>query len=214
MVAFFGAFVPIMHLPIGTFYFISYAGITIGGYIIAKVLLNETITFIKAVSLFLALVGLCFIYSINVESLDFLYVVFAFVGGFGSSGWNILAKKISHHYSALQLNLIDFMTYTFYTFIISIILHEQWSLPVINNVWGAQLGFVLMFLVTGQLIIYGFRYLDAQIGSLVLLLEILFGTLFAYIFFKEAVTLMTMVGGTLIIIAIVLPEVIVQKRKV
>lgn len=214
MVAFFGSFVPIMHLPIGTFYFISYTGITIGGYIIAKVMLNEAITFIKAVSLFLALVGLCFIYSINIESLNLWYVVFAFVGGFSASGWNIIAKKISHHYSALQLNLIDFITYTFYTFIISIILHEQWSLPAINSTWGAQLGIVLMFLVTGQLIIYGFKYLDAQIGSLVLLLEILFGTLFAFLFFREAVSLMTMVGGALIIIAIVLPEVIVQKKKV
>lgn len=214
MIAFFGSFVPIMHLPIGTFYFISYAGITIGGYIIAKVLLNERITNVKVVSLILALIGLCFIYSINVESLDLLYVAFAFIGGFGASGWNILAKKISHYYSALQLNLIDFFTYSFYTFIISLILQETWLLPVINDVWAAQLGFVLMFLVTGQLIIYGFKFLDAQIGSLVLLLEILFGTLFAYLFFHEAVSFMTMVGGALIIIAIVLPEVIVQKKKV
>ena len=213
MVAFFGAFVPIMYLPIGTFYFISYAGITIGGYILAKFLFKEEITFIKLVSLILALAGLYFIYSINVETLSLVYVFIAFVGGVGVSGWNILAKKISHHYSALQLNFIDYSMYVFYTLVISIILHETWSFPIVNNAWMAQLGFVAMFLITGQLIIYGFKYLDAQIGSLVLLLEILFGTLFAYLFFKEAVSIMTMMGGALIVIAIVLPEVIVEKKK-
>ena len=55
--------------------------------------------------------------------------------------------------------------------------------------------------------IWGFKHIDAQIGSLIMLSEILFGILIGYLFFKETITIFTLLGGIFIITAIVLPQI-------
>jgi drug/metabolite transporter (DMT)-like permease len=93
------------------------------------------------------------------------------------------------------------------TFFFSILLKEQWTLPSLSAAWIANLLFALMFMTTGQLMIYGFKYVEAQIGSLIMLAEVVFGIIFGFIFYKEAVSITTLVGGVVIISAIILPEI-------
>lgn len=67
-----------------------------------------------------------------------------------------------------------------------------------------------MFLTTGQLMIYGFKYVEAQTGSLIMLAEVVFGVFLGFIFYKETISFTTLLGGMAIIAAIILPEI---KRK-
>ena len=64
-----------------------------------------------------------------------------------------------------------------------------------------------MFLITGQLMIYGFRNVSAQLGSLIMLSEVLFGIIIGAVLYKEALSLTVLAGGILVIVAMVLPEV-------
>lgn len=211
-VGFLGAFIPLIYLPIGTFYFINYAGVVIGAYIVGLLFMKEQITKIKMISLIISLFGLSLIYSFSLQSYQIPYTILAFLGGIGTACWNIFTKKTSHTYSALQLNFIDFVLFSVIGLFFSIVFKEQWVMPQFSFPWLANYGFILMFLITGQLIIIGFKYIDSQKGSLILLCEIVFGIMFAYLFFKESTSLFAILGGLCIIFSIVFPYMMHEKN--
>lgn len=61
-----------------------------------------------------------------------------------------------------------------------------------------------MFLINGLLIVYGFKYVTAQAGTVILLFEIIAGILLGFVFFHETISLAEYAGGALILFAIVL----------
>lgn len=71
--------------------------------------------------------------------------------------------------------------------------------------------FGVMFLVTGQLMVYGFSNFEAYTGSLIMMSEILFGLIIGFIFYSEVLSPLTLTGGVLIISAMVLPEIKINK---
>lgn len=206
LVGFFGAFIAFYYMPIGIAYFINYAAIVIGGYIFGWIFFKEQFTKIKIIALFFALIGLTLIYSINYKIEYIYYSLWVIISGFGTALWSILSKKISSTYSAFQLNFIDSIISTVVVLIVSILIKETWVMPTPTTVWFANLGFVAMFVCTGTLVVYGFKYLEAQIGSLIMLLEVLFGILFANLFFSEIISLPTLIGGMFILLAVILPQ--------
>lgn len=205
--AFVGSYVSFFYLPFGTVLFIFYGGSTIGGYILGYFLFKEHLNRIRLLSLLLALVGLLLIYLLNIKIIAPLYMGSVLIAGLGVAIWNTFSKKISHRYSATQLNLLDFFFTFVFMLLFSLIAREKWTMPTISTPWLASVGFAVLFISTGQLIIWGFKHIEAQIGSLIMLSEILFGILIGYLFFKETITVFTLLGGVLIIIAIVLPEI-------
>jgi drug/metabolite transporter (DMT)-like permease len=58
------------------------------------------------------------------------------------------------------------------------------------------------------LVIVGFRFVDASIGSLIGLMEVVFSVVFGAIIFHEVLSWSTYVGGVLIIAAAMLPDLI------
>jgi len=206
-IAFVGSYLSFFYLPLGTVLFIFYGGSTIGGYVLGYFFFKERLNRIKLISLLLALGGLLLIYLLNIKILAPLYMVFSFIAGLGISIWNTFSKKISHQYSATQLNLLDFLFIFVFMLILSLIFRERWIIPTISTPWLVNAGFVVFFISTGQLMIWGFKHIDAQIGSLIMLSEILFGILIGYLFFKETITIFTLLGGIFIITAIVLPQI-------
>lgn len=205
---FLGSYYAMYNLPIGTAYFIFYGGSTIFGFLSGAWLFKEKISFIEGLSLLVSLLGLIMIYSIGGVGVGLLpYVIWAFVGGMGAAVWNTFSKKISGIYSATQLNGLDFAIFTVMMLGLSLLAGETWVAPAWNLIWLANLLFVIMFVVTGQLMIYGFKYLDAQKGSLIMLLEVVFGALIGWLFYQEALGIGALLGGLLILLGAVLPQV-------
>ena len=64
-----------------------------------------------------------------------------------------------------------------------------------------------------KLIVYGFKNIEAQIGSIILPVEIIFATIFSFLVFKEVPTTLTILGGFLIIFAAIIPSLTVLKQK-
>lgn len=205
LLGFVGSFISFYYIPIGTAYFVFYSGSTIGGYLLGRLLFNEKFTVIKISSLILSIAGLFLIYTLEFEIEKSLYILAALSSGFGSAIWSVFSKKVSHTYSALQLNFLDFLLFFIMTFSLSVFLKEKWSMPSFSSPWIANLLFAAMFLSTGQLMIYGFKHLKAQTGSLIMLSEILFGITLAFLFYKEIPPISTFLGGIFIISAILLP---------
>ena len=65
------------------------------------------------------------------------------------------------------------------------------------------------------LVIVGFRYVDASIGSLIGLMEVVFAVIFGAIIFHEELSISVYVGGVLILFAAMLPDLIniIQHKK-
>ncbi len=207
IVAIVAFFVAVNFLQIGTVYFIFYAGSTLGGYALGKFLFSETLTPTKIVSLILSLLGLYLIYSLSVDTSKALYALISLVSGVATAFWNTLSKKISHSYSALQLSFLDNLIGGLMALTISaLFIREQWTFPTASLSWGLNFLFACFYIATGQLVIYGFRRLDAQVGSLIMLAEVIFGIVLGLIFYKEIITLPALLGGLLIVVGIVLPE--------
>ena len=210
--AFLGSYIAFEKLSIGTTYLFFYSAATIGGYFFGIVLFKEKLTSVKVLSLILALVGLVFIYSLNMTPGSLLYVFAAVISGIAYSVWSVFSKKVSDSYDPLQLNFVDFfLSFAFMT-IISLLLRENWVMPEVNVFWVANILFALTFIFTGQLIIIGYNNLEAQVASLVMLTEILFGVLLGFFVFQEVLSLPMILGGLLIITAIILPELNFKKR--
>jgi drug/metabolite transporter (DMT)-like permease len=207
LTSFVGSYVSFFYIPLGVALFIFYASSAIGGYIFGKILYHEKLTKIKIFSLILALSGLFLVNSVDFPKEHLIYALYAFLGGIGNAVWCTFSKKVSDKYSSLQLNFLDTINFIIIPFSLSIIIREKWVAPQFSMLWFYMLLFVLMFIATGQLMVRGFKFLDAQIGSLIMLSEIIFGVILGFILFKETLSLMTLFGGSLIILAIALPEV-------
>lgn len=207
VLGFLGSYYAFYYLPLGTAYFIFYGGSTIFGFLSGAIFFGEKVSRLEAFSLGISLLGLILLYSVGGVAADLLkYVLWAFVGGMGAAIWNTFSKKISGTYSATQVNGLDFAVFALLMMILSLIQGESWVGPALNFTWLANLLFVIMFVVTGQLMIFGFKHLDAQKGSLIMLLEVVFGAIIGLIFYQETLGLGAIVGGLLILLGAVLPQ--------
>lgn len=207
VLGFLGSYYAFYYLPMGTAYFIFYGGSTVMGFILGAWIFKEKISLLEGVSLFVSLMGLLLIYSVGGISKDLLpYLIWALSGGLGAAVWNTFSKKVSGQYSATQLNGIDFAIFMLIMMTLSLLNREAWVAPSLNSAWIGSLVFSIMFVITGQLMIYGFKYLDAQKGSLIMLMEVVFGALVGWIVYQETLGIWALVGGALILIGAILPQ--------
>lgn len=206
LVSFLCFFVSANNLTIGTNYFLSYFGMTIGGYTVAKVMFKERMSSMKWVSLFLAMLGLALIYLFDLRFTSIVYVALAFGSGLFGSLWNSLVKKISEGYGALQISMMDSLFAAVVALLLSKTVGEVWLKPSVSTLWGLNVLFAVLYIATDILIVWGFRLLEVHVGSLLMLSEVLFAILIGYLFYGEVLPLTSLLGGVLIIVGISLAE--------
>lgn len=206
MFAFIGVWVAFLHLDFGTNYFVSYASATIGGYILGRILCGEKITKSKAISLVIAIAGLSLIYSANIELDKILYIGLSFFAGIGTAIWTVVSKKISTYYSNVQIVFLDTLIDLMIVFVFSLAFKESWSLPQVTPPWIAIGLLTFVQIATNVFVVYGFKKIEANLGSLILLFDIVAGLVLAALLYKEVPNLLTFAGGAMIIVAICLPS--------
>ncbi len=192
-------------LSVGLALFLLFGSLAISGFIVGKLYFREQLTPLKYYSLIIALLGIGVIYYDGVNLGVSYFMLLPVISGTVTTIWNVIPKKLAH-YSTLQMNFVDFGLFTLLSFILSLVFREAWIPVALNTSWLASLLFAFMFTVTGQLVIIGFKNLDAHVASIIMLSEILFGILMGFIFYQESLSLVTLIGGLLIIAAIVLSE--------
>jgi len=194
------------YLNVGTATLLFYCALVVGGYLIGKFAFGEKITKVKYLSLFLAIFGMLIIYKLVLDPSQFLAAGLTIMAGLMGAGGVVFSKKLSGNYEEIQIMMSYFITMPIVNIILAMLMGEH--LPSLtNNVWLYQLGYTAALLIANLSVIEGFKYLDASVGSLIGLVEILFGIIFGVVFFGEIIGLGTIIGAVLIIISAVLPNI-------
>lgn len=199
------------HLNIGTATLIFYAALLIGGYLIGRFSFKEKITKIKLISLGLAILGMLVIYQLTLNSNQLLAVGLTILAGLMGAGGVVFTKKLSGEYPEIQIMTSYFISITVVNFIMSAIFKD--SLPALGFTlpWLAQFGYLVAFLVANLAVIQGFKHLEPSVGSLIGLVEIIFGVVFGTVLFGEVIGWGVVIGSILILVAAVLPNVKLKK---
>jgi drug/metabolite transporter (DMT)-like permease len=202
------ALIAFKNLSIGLAYILFFAGLLFGSFAIGAFYSKEKLTRIKVISLLLTVIGVILAYAYRIEiSGEIVYVLLAIVSGVCVAFWNIFAQYISDDITATALNFYDAILLMTFSLVASLFVQETWVSPNVSIEWIANIGMAITFIFAGILVPYGFRRVEAQIGSILMPLEIVFGVLFGYIIFRDDIHIALVVGCALIIIASVLPHV-------
>lgn len=199
------------YLNVGTATLLFYAALVIGGYVIGRLSFGEKITKVKWLSLILALVGMVVIYQLVLRPDQLLAVGLTILAGLMGAGGVCYTKKLSGNYPEIQIMMSYFISISVINFIISRIVGDPLPVLAFNTPWLAQFGYLTAFLLANLAVIQGYKYLEPSIGSLIGLVEIIFGVALGAILFGEVVGWGVVIGSILILIAAVLPNLKLKK---
>lgn len=207
-----GLFFAITKIPVGIALFSFYAGMILATTLVGSIWYNERMSRIKYISLILTVIGLLCLYLTNSGLVFNVYIFIAAFGGMCAGLWSIFSRPISGHYPLTQLVVLDNALAAIFAMGVSLLLQESWKgiylgVPVLSL---SYLGLTQAF--TGQLVAYGFRYIDGQIGSIVLLNDTIIGIVLMALFFKEFPTMQVFIGGICIFLASILPAMVEHKK--
>lgn len=192
------------NLSIGTSYFLLYATMIIGGFIFGNLLYKEQLSSVKIASIILSLLGLSLIFSVEFSMVRLQFIIFGLLSGISTALWNTLSKKVSDRYPNTQLVFVDASVALCATLIGSLIVRD--SIPILtNSIWTWQVLYAVTQMSAVAFVILGFRYLEAQIASVILPIEVIFAVIFGFLFFHEILPPRTLLGGFLIASAAILP---------
>jgi len=203
----FFSFIAYANLPISAVYFLLYSATIVSGFLSGKILFKEKINLIKLISLVLIFFAIYLIYSCVVQTNQLVFVLFALMAGLASGLWNTLSKKFSSFYSSFQLAFVDAFVCFVICLLLSLCFKEPLPQLVPSSPWLWIMLFSLITVATVNLSIYGFRQVEAQLGTIIMPLQIMFGSFFGWLILKEALSLATILGGIMIFIGATLPSI-------
>lgn len=195
-----------INMDIGTATLVFYSMYVITSYVIGKMFLGEKITGVKLASLLLAFIGLFLVFGISLQYFTFLALFMAALNGVASGGEVATTKKTTHKFSSLQIGIYVWAGILVTHLPLSLIFGETQIIPQFNFIWFSMLAFALVGLAAFWLVIEGFKYVDASIGGLIGLFEIIAGIAFGVMLFGESVTGITLLGGFVILLSAMLPD--------
>lgn len=192
-------------LGVGTGTVIFYATLLIGGYLIGAIFFRERLGLIKIGSLLLALIGIGTIYQLSLAPDQLFSALAMMVAAMMGSVAAVLPKKLSGKYHEFQIMSGYFVVMVVANGALSTMVGE--ALPAISNTtaWLGQLGYTVAMLLANATVIEGFRYIEASVGSLIGLAEIILGVMFGYFLFTEPLSSGVVLGSVLIILSAALP---------
>jgi drug/metabolite transporter (DMT)-like permease len=200
-------FLSFNNLPIGTALFLLYSGTTVTGYIVGSVFLKEKLTVSKVFAIVFSLIGLFIIFGFSLSHLPVQFILIAIVAGILGGVWNIFPKFISSSYSSFQLIVFDAGAIFLTSLPLAMLFHQKAPAISLSLPWLGIVLYGLTQFIGDQLMIVGFRKVEAHMGSLVTPLEAVFGTIIAFLIFKESLSPLTLLGGGLVVIGAMTPHI-------
>ncbi len=202
---------------IGTATLLFYAMFIIASYLVGRLFLGEKITKIKLAAMALAFLGLILIFGLSLAQFSLLGMLMAALNGVASGGEVSMTKKTTDKYPSLLITTYVWVGIFISHLIMSLAVGEtQWA-PELSPAWAAMVAFALAGLGAFWLVVEGFKFVEASIGSLIGLLEIIWGVVFGIVLFHEHAGATVWIGAAIIVVAGMLPDVaniIAGKRQV
>lgn len=194
------------HMDIGTASLLFFVAMLLTMYVVGFLFFRERCTTVKMMAFLLAAIGLYFVFSFSLTTFALLAAAMAVINGVASGGEVSFSKKISSVYSPLYLSWLSWLVILLSNLPISLLIGESQVVPSFDVVWLYQIGYSIASLFGFWLIIAGLKHLEASIGGLLGLLEIVFSIAFGILLFGESLTQRVALGGLFIIAAAALPH--------
>lgn len=195
------------HMELGTATLLFFSAFLLTSYLIGYVFLSERLTAVKAVSFLLACAGLVAIFGFSLGRFSVLALLAAIANGIASGGEVASSKMSTRKYSSLQVTLYVWIAMVVTHLPLSLLLGETQLVPGLSTQWIAMYAFAFAGIVGFWLVVEGFKFVEASIGGLIGLLEIVFSIAFGIFVFHEVLTLPMALGAALILAAAMLPDV-------
>lgn len=200
-------YVAINNLPMGLTLFIFYAANIIMSFFIGSIYLNEKLATVKIVSLVLAIFGLFIMYKDSFTMFRFVPLIAASISGFCFGLTTTTSKKLTDRYSSTQVNLVAYFAAALLVMPALVLSRENvnWNIPMITliEVFGFAVVGVGAFILT----LNGFKYLEAQKASIIMLMELIFVMIIGFLIYHEIPSVSTLIGGVFILSALALPNI-------
>jgi len=200
-------FVAYNNLSLGTTYFLFYSTLIIFGIIGGGMILKEKLNATKIFSIIFALVGLGFVYSVEFSDDKLQYILLSLLAGAMMGFLNSFYKKVVDQYSQAQLIWMDALFSSLINLVVAIAISEGIPSFQHSTSWGwlglyaiTQIGAIAFFIL-------GMKKLEVQIATLIMPVEVVFATIFGFLFFAETLSWMALLGGGLIGFAAMLPSI-------
>ncbi|MGE5458766.1 MAG: DMT family transporter [Methanococcaceae archaeon] len=194
-------------LHLGTALFIQYASIVLVSYLLGTLLLKERLTKVAVAAFLLSIIGLVLVFWGEIRLGSLVPTLAAIASGSFFSIYFVVSKKISSKYSSTEINTFGCVLIVVVNLALSLLLHENFNKHFLSIGWLANIGSGIAWVASTGLTILGFKFIEANRGSIVLLSEILFGLLFGFVLFGETLGTTALIGGLLIFISALLPNV-------
>jgi len=201
------------HMDIGSASVLFFVTMLLTMYAVGYLFLGEKVSKVKITSFFLAITGLYLSFSFSIKTFSLLAALMAILNGIASGGEVSFSKKLSNNYSALYITWLSWLIVFITNAPISILIGEVQHLPTINLIWLYQLIYVFVGLFAFGFVIAGLKYVEASIGGLLGLLEVIFSIIFGILIFGESLEQKALMGAILVIAAAALPHVAKIYRK-
>ena len=201
------------HMDIGTATVLFYATMLLTMYVFGFGFFGEKLSKVKIVAFVIACLGLYVTFSFSLIVFPLLAASMAVLNGMASGGEISSSKRLTGDYTALYVTWLSWVMVLMTNFPASRILGEVEYLPALTLPWLYQLGYVGASIVGFWAVIEGFKYVEASIGGLLGLMEVVFGIIFGILIFGEGLTLRSGIGAILVIMAASLPHLVELKRR-
>lgn len=195
------------HMDIGSASLLFFVSTFLTMNVIGVIFFKEKLSTVKILSSILAIIGMYLVFSFSITAFVFTAGLMAIINGIASGGEIAFSKKLTGNYSPLYVVVLSWAIILITNAIISIALGEPQISPSFSLPWLWQLCYSMASLFGFLFVIAGIKYIEASIGALLGLFEIIFSILFGMLIFKESLTLSVGVGGLLIIVASALPSI-------
>ena len=202
------------HAGVGIVSLVFFAVSLIAAYGIGYFLLAEEMTQVKLYSFALGIVGLVSIFWNSFGTVSLLALFLAGLNGVASGGEVSTTKLVPEKFSALQTSVMVWGAIFITHLPLSLLAGETQIVPALNVHWFAMLGFTFAGVCAFWLVIEGYKNIDASVGGLIGLLEIVSAIFFGVLVFHESITVSIAMGSLLIIGAGMLPNVYTLSQKI
>lgn len=200
-------YVAINNLPMGLTLFIFYAANIIISFIFGSLFLKEKLDTVKIMSLIFAILGLFIMYKDSFTAFRFLPLIAALISGFCFGLTTTTSKKLTDRYSSIQVNLVAYFVASLLVLPVLLLSRETVNLHIPLITLLEVMGFALVGVGAFLLTLDGFKHMEAQKASIVMLMELIFVTVIGFILYHEIPTVSTLIGGVFILSALALPNI-------
>lgn len=207
--------ISMLRIKIAVTTFGFYIGSIIFSFVLGTFLFKEKVTPVKILSLLLVAFGLaCFTWPLSRETLNFGFLA-AVISSLFDSISNALRKNLAGKVDKFILVFITTVGGVVISGLMMVYFKQTFSFftHIPTNTWLTGICFGFILAAVNYLLLLGFQNFDLSLGVIVLSSELIFALLFGLIFLNERPLPKEMLGGLLVMLAIIVPNINFPPKK-